>query len=306
MSDVVVQRMAALEQQPLRIAGPRPGFARGTIASIRDIAARRQLLDLLVRRELKSKYKDSVLGFFWSLMRPLVQLAVYYVAIGKFMGASAHTPDYAVYIYTGLSAWTIFSEIMLAGTGSIVANSGLVKKVYLPREVFPLSVVGSALFNFAIQLVILLGATALVGKFPLGGRWWYFVLSMAVLLVWSTALALLLSAINVYLRDMQYLVDVLLMMLFWASPIVYTWDLVSPHLAGFLKYGYLSNPITLVVLGFQKTFWVAGDQEVANGKVLFPGHLLPALGLALCVSLVILWVCQRIFARLQSNFAQEL
>jgi len=306
MSDVVSQRTAALERQPLRIAGPRPGFARGTLASVRDILGKRELLNFLVRRELKSKYKDSVLGFFWSLMRPLVQLGVYYVAIGKFMGASATTPDYAVFIYTGLSAWTLFSEIMLIGTGSIVANSGLVKKVYLPREVFPLSVVGSALFNFGIQLVILIGATVLVGKFPLGSRWWYFVLALAVLLVWSTALALLLSAVNVYLRDVQYLVDVVLMLLFWASPIVYSWGQVAGKFHGALRDLYLSNPMTLVIMGFQKTFWVAADKEIAQGKLLFPGHLVPALGIAFGVGLVFLWLCQRIFARLQSNFAQEL
>lgn len=307
MSDVVAARIAALEAQPLRVAGPRPGFARGTLSSIRDIAGKRELLDFLVRRELKAKYKDSVLGFFWSVMRPLVQLGVYYVAIGKFMGSSQHTPDFAVFIYTGLAAWTLFSEIMLGGTGSIVANSGLVKKVYLPREVFPLSVVGSALFNFAIQLVILIGATVLVGKFPVGARWWYFVLALAVLLVWATALALLLSAINVYLRDVQYLVDVVLMMLFWASPIVYTWDLVARHIAGtWLGTAYLSNPITLVVLGFQRTFWVASDAEVAQGRALFPQHLTLALLVALGVGMVALWLCQRVFARLQSNFAQEL
>lgn len=301
MSDTAAERSAALEQLPLRVAGPRPGFARGTLASIRDIVAHHELMGHLVRRELKARYKDSTLGFVWSLMRPLTQLLIYYVAIGKFMRAAEGTPDFAVFIYTGLTVWTLFSEIVLGGTGAIVANSGLVKKVYLPREVFPLSVVGSSLFNFGIQLVILLGTTVWIGKVPTGGRWAYFVLALAVVLVWGTALALLLSAVNVYLRDMQYLVDVALMVLFWASPIVYPWAYVERFAdGGIIETIYLSNPITLAVLGFQQTFWVGGDGQPV------PEHLGRSLGLMVLIGLVLLWLCQRVFARLQNNFAQEL
>lgn len=300
MTDTATARAAALADEPMRIAGPRPGFVRGTLSSLKDVVAHRELLGSLVRRELKSRYKDSALGFVWSLVRPLAMLLIYYVALGKFLGSERAVPDFAVFIYTGLTAWTLFSEVVLTGTASIVQNSGLIKKVYLPREVFPLSVVGSSLFNFGIQLVILLGATIMVGKFPTGERWLYFPLSLAVVLVWATALALLLSAVNVYLRDVQYLVDVALMILFWASPIVYAWHQVAGSVTGWLQDLYLLNPMTVAVLGFQRTFWVAGDDQLA------PGHLAERLGLALAVGLVLLWVCQRVFARLQSNFAQEL
>lgn len=300
MTDTATARAAALADEPMRIAGPRPGFVRGTLSSLKDVIAHRELLGSLVRRELKSRYKDSALGFVWSLVRPLAMLLIYYVALGKFLGSERAVPDFAVFIYTGLTAWTLFSEVVLTGTASIVQNSGLIKKVYLPREVFPLSVVGSSLFNFGIQLVILLGATIMVGKFPTGERWLYFPLSLAVVLVWATALALLLSAVNVYLRDVQYLVDVALMILFWASPIVYAWHQVAGSVTGWLQDLYLLNPMTIAVLGFQRTFWVAGDGQPA------PAHLAERLGIALAVGLVLLWVCQRVFARLQSNFAQEL
>ena len=137
-----------LAAEPLVPAGPVTGFVGGTADSVRGVWRYRELLDLLVRRELKSRYKDSALGFLWSLIRPLTQLLVYYIAIGKFLGAERSIPDFAIYIFTGLTAWGLFSEIISAGTGSIVANGGLVKKIYLPREVFPLSVIGSAFFNF--------------------------------------------------------------------------------------------------------------------------------------------------------------
>ena len=303
MTDIATERAARLAAEPLREAGPRPGFASGTLSSLRDIVAHRELMGFLVRRELKSRYKDSALGFLWSLIRPLAMLLIYYIALGKFLGAARSIPDFAIFIYTGLTAWTLFNEIVTIGTASIVANSGLIKKVYLPREVFPLSVVGSAVFNFLIQLGILLGATVVVGRFPTGPRWFYFPLSLAVLLVFATALALLLSAVNVYLRDVGYLVEVALLILFWASPIVYSWSLVHRQLIKYptLEQLYLLNPVTLAVCGFQQTFWVAGDSQPFEVTAL--GE---RLGIALVIGVIALWLCQRTFARLQANFAQEL
>lgn len=294
-------RALEIAAEPMRPAGPRHGFFGGTLESIRDIWARRELLDQLVRREIKARYKDSALGFFWTLAKPIAMLLVYYVAIGKFLQAAGQIPDFAVFIFTGLTAWQLFSDIVILGTGSIVGNAGLIKKVYVPREVFPLSVVGSALFNFVIQLGILILATLALGHFPLGARWLYFVLAMAVLVPFATALALLLSAINVYLRDVAYLVEIVLMIVMWASPIVYSWKLVQHAIGGtWLEQLYLANPVTLVVIAFQKAFWVAGDAQPT------PPDLTLRLLIAFAAAVVLLWFSQRVFARLQSNFAQEL
>lgn len=306
MTDVSEDREARLAAEPLRPAGPQPGFIQGTAQSLRDIVGQRELLDLLVKRELKARYKDSVLGFFWSLMKPLAMLLVYYVAIGKFLNAEqvpgrpGGIPDFAIFIFTGLTAWSLFSDIIIGGTGSIVVNGGLIKKIYLPREVFPLSVIGAAVVNFTIQLGILLAATVLVGAFPTGDRWWYFVVAFLVLLIFSTAVALLLAAVNVYLRDVQYLVEIAIMILLWASPIIYSWKLVDSALDGVAQTIYASNPMTQVVLGFQKAFWVGGDAEP------YPADLMQSLIITLGISVVLLWVCQRVFSRLQANFAQEL
>jgi len=294
-------RPARLAAEPLALAGPTPGFLRGTARSISDVWAHRELLSMLVHRELKARYKDSTLGFVWSLIRPLSLLIVYYVAIGKFLGGERSIPDIAIYIYAGLTAWGLFSEIVSVGTASIITNAALVKKVYLPREVFPLSVVGSALFNFLIQVVILIVATSALGKPPLGwGRLGFFALSLAVILVFGTALAFLLSAVNVYLRDVNYLVEIALMFGFWGVPVVYSWAQVQPHVTGALQTLYLCNPMTLVVFGFQRAFWTAGDSELA------PAHIGRDLLIALIVGTVFLWLSQRVFARLQNNFAQEL
>ncbi len=293
-------RNARLAAEPLVPSGPVTGFVGGTADSVRGVWHYRELLDLLVRRELKSRYKDSALGFLWSLIRPLTQLLVYYVAIGKFLGAERSIPDFAIYIFTGLTAWGLFSEIISTGTGSIVANGGLVKKIYLPREVFPLSVIGSAFFNFMIQMMILVVAAFIASEPPTLAGLGYVLLGTVVLLFYATAAAFLLSAINVYLRDVQYLVEVVLMVGFWISPIVYAWSFVHDALSPTLNAIYLANPVTLAVLAFQKGLWVAGADAPQ------PDDLVARLLIAIAIGLPLLWICQRVFARLQSNFAQEL
>ena len=313
MTNDAEARAVRLASEPLRPASPHPAFFSGTARSVRDIFGQRELLGLLVRRELKAKYKDSALGFFWSLAKPLALLLVYYVAIGRFLNAEASprntggVPDFAIFIFCGLTAWQLFSDIVVGGTGSILSNAGLIKKVYLPREVFPLSVVGASLVNFAFQLVVLVGATIALGHVPTGGRWLYGLLSLLVLVVWSSALALLLAAVNVYLRDVQYMVEILIMILFWASPIVYAWRMVDGAIDGWMQQLYLANPMTQVVLGFQKAFWVAGDTWTVDGRPVDaqPANLATMLAVTLVVSLVLLWLSQRLFTRLQANFAQE-
>lgn len=293
-------RATALAAEPLVVVGPDAGFVGGLRSAVSGILAYRELLGLLVRRELKARYKDSTLGFAWSLLRPLTMLVVYYVAIGRFLGAERQIPDFAVYVFTGLTAWFLFQEIVSAGTGSIVGNAGLIKKVYLPREVFPLAAVGGALVNFATQLVILVLAVVVTGLLVIDGRLVWAPVAVAVLVVWGLGLALVLSAVNVYLRDVQYLVEISLMVLFWASPIVYSWEFVANTLPGWAQQLYLANPVTAAVLGMQRTFYTSGE------NLPFPDDHMTRLLVMLGIGCVLVVAGQRLFARLQANFAQEL
>ncbi|MCU1424308.1 MAG: sugar transporter [Microbacteriaceae bacterium] len=289
--------------------------------SIKEIVAHRELLDLLIRRELKARYKDSSLGFLWSLIKPITMLLIYYVAIGQFLGAARGIPEFAIFVFSGLTLWGLFSEIIAGGTSSIVGNAGLIKKVYLPREIFPLAAAGSALFNFAIQFAVLLIATIALGDIPWTPSIGYVPAGVAVALIYGIALALLLSALNVYLRDIQYLVEVGLLLFFWASPIVYSYAYVvdAAQRTGNLWIAeiYLWNPITIAMLAFQRGMWVAGSrdnvmgQDAAGADIIvraqaWPENLdLRLLGAAV-VGLVLVWAFQRVFSRLQGNFAQEI
>ena len=294
---------------PRVITGPmveigRSGTRRGFVASLREIASYRQLLRRLVSREVRAKYKDSSLGVVWSLMRPLAQLVIYYVAIGQFLGAAKNIPDFAVFVFTGLTIWTLYSEIIGSGTQSVLSNAGLVKKVYLPREIFPLAAVGGALFNFGVQFIVLIVATFVVGRPPLTPYILLAPLAIVLMIVLGTAIALVLSAVNVYLRDVQHILEIVLLVLFWASPILYSAGFVHGALGGsWLEELYLANPVTLAVLGMQRALWVAGSSDPSQ---YWPPMLGIRMLVALALSLVALYFAQRVFSRLQGNFAQEL
>lgn len=294
------QRSRRLLSEPWQNAGAAQGNVSGTIASVREIWSHRQLLGLLTKRELKSRYKDSAGGFLWSLAKPLTQLFIYYIVIGQFLGAARGIENFAIYIFAGLTIYTLFSEIVGSGTGSIIANAGLVKKVYLPREIFPLAAVGSALFNFAVQMIILIAAALALGTLTFGSHLLFGLGALVLILIWGTAISLLLAALNVYLRDIQYLVEVVLLLLMWASPILYSWQQAAASLPGWVLEIYVNSPITLAVLGFQEAFW----SEASNGVPL--PHLAIRMLIAAAVGIIALIGTQRIFSRLQGDFAQEL
>lgn len=277
---------------------------------LREVWDYRDLLRNLVSKELKVKYKDSALGFVWTLVRPLLYLLVYSVAIGIFLGAGRTIPDFGVYLFTGLLAWTLFTDIIGGATGSIVGNAGLVKKVYFPRELLTFSVVGACLVNAALQIVVLVGAWVVTDAYPQLGDLYLVPLALLVLLIFATALGLVLAAMNVYLRDVQYLVEVGLLLWFWMTPIVYDWTKVREQLTvandlDWLFEIYMANPMTNVVLAFQRALWPAGNSE-AGQAFYYSGNLGLRLGVLAVASLALLWLAQRVFARAQGNFAQEL
>ena len=295
-------RAARISALPMEMTSARIPFFASGLPTVREIWRRRELVGLLVRRELRARYKGSSLGIVWSLIKPLVQLLVYYLAIGQILGAARSIPSFAIFVFIGLTTWTLATEIITSGTRSIVDNAGLVKKVTLPREIFPLAAVGSALVNLGIQFIVLLAAMIAIGQFPLSwGALWLFP-SLLLIVTFSSAIGLLLSAVNVYLRDIQHLVEVVLIVAFWTSPIVYAYSFVSTLQLGWLLQVYLLNPITLGVLGMQRALWVAG----AGVTGAFPPHLGQRILIAFVISAVLLWVSHRIFQKLQGNFAQEL
>ena len=280
-------------------------FWRGFGVTVGEVWRYRELLVNLVRKELKVKYKGSALGFAWSLARPMLMLLIYYIAIGKFLRTPV--PDFVVFLFSGLVAWTFFADVVNGATNAIVGNAGLIKKVYFPREILPLAVVGAALVQFLLMVLVLFGVVVLSGRHVDVLDLLGLPSALVPLLRLSVAGALLMSAANVYLRDTQHLVEVGLLFWFYMTPILYAYGTVQDKIhsaGGLVEQLYLANPMAVICFGFQDGIYQTGS--VNGTRLLYAGPLALRLGVLTLVTAALLWLAQRVFARVQGNFAQEL
>jgi len=298
----------------VRINAPQT-FFHGFTPAVREIWQFRELLTNLVRKELKVKYKDSVLGFLWSLARPLFLLMVYWIIFGKFLKAGV--PNFAFYLFSGLVAWDLFGSTLGAATVSITGNGGLIKKIYFPREILPLAAIGAGLVHFVLQLIVLF-STLLAFRYDFFG-WNLLLLPLAIvaLVIFMTSVCVFLAAANVYLRDVQHLLEVFLLFWFWMTPIVYpintAINAMSKHTVMGINLAqiYLLNPMTNIVMGFQRAIYKFKVVHTPGGSVqtLYQAsdseYILRLVAVAVG-SLLLVWLAQRFFARAQGNFAQEL
>jgi ABC-2 type transport system permease protein len=199
----------------------------------------RELLGNLARKELKVKYKDSVLGFVWSLLNPLLYLVVFSLVFSEVL--RVQVPRFGIFLLSGLLAWNLLSAGVSGGTASIVANGSLVQKVWFPREVLPMAAIGAAIVHFVLQLAVLAVALVVFRHAPDWSSMVAFVPAMIALLLLTAALGLLLAAVNVGLRDTQHLLELGLLAWFWLSAIVYPYSLVADRL-GDRRVGHAAQP----------------------------------------------------------------
>lgn len=281
---------------------------RSVVEHLRGVWSYRELLLGMVRKELKVKYKNSALGFLWSMLNPAMYLVVFYVVFQLVLGSGI--PYFPIYLLSGLLAWNLFSTSLGAATGSIVGNSSLVNKVYFPREILPLAAVGANLVHFFLQgIVLVLGL--IVFQFQVDLAWlWLAVPALAVLLLFTSALGIFLACINVYARDTQHLLELAMLAWFWMTPIVYQWALPAAQLEarGLPASLSLVNPMASIVLAFQRAFY--GIVTTDDGLRLLPeaGQWWYVRNLTIvgAISLVLFFLAVRLFDRLEANFAEEL
>jgi lipopolysaccharide transport system permease protein len=217
----------------------------------RELFSSRELLANLTLREIKGKYKRTVFGQLWSLANPLAQMLIYTFIFSVIfrqppqIGSPSGIKVYALFLLCGLLPWLFFAAVVNAGTGSLVANASLVQKVYFPRVVLPLSQVGAVGFNWLFEMAVLVIALSIVGAFVL--PWLPMVLlAMVLLAIFAAGVALLLSVANVYFRDTEHLLAIVLQIWMYLTPIIYPISLVqteSDHLGGLL-----GTPVTLIDL----------------------------------------------------------
>ena len=280
----------------------KPGVGRGLL----DIYGDRFLLKLLVRKEIKIRYRGSVLGLLWSYVKPLMQFLIYFIALGIFLNLEHGTPNYAIYLFAGIVLVNFFTEALSNSTRSIVDNRDLLRKIYLPRVLFPVATVWVSAAHFLPQMIVLIAACLLVGWAPSVLQLAAVVLIFLMVSVLATGLGLMFGAVNVYFRDSENIVDMIVMVVTWASPVLYVWSMVE-RVMGPWYWLYQLNPMTTAVEVFHWAFWeptLKADQ-VITGTV--PPDLFTLwLPVSMFVTLVVLFLGQLTFRRLSVHFAQEL
>ena len=281
-----------------KLALEEPGRGAGLFA----VLQRRYLLKLLVRKELRVRYRGSMLGMVWSYVKPATQFVVFYIALGVFLELNQATEAYAVYLFSGIVVINFFGEGFGNATRSVVGNAPLVRKIYLPREMFPVSSIWVAAVHFFPQLVVLVLGTVVAGWRPSFVNIAAGILGFVIVAVFSLGLGLLFGAVNVMFRDAENFVDLIIMVATWTSPVLYTWDRVQSALPGWAFTLYQANPLTAAVELFHYCFWFPATDGTAP---LPPNQLMWGL-VGLGIAFIALAIGQSVFTRLEGRFAQEL
>lgn len=275
-----------------------PGRSRGLI----DALSYSYLLRLLIRKGTLTRYHGSVLGWVWSYVKPAAQFLVFYLVFGFVLGLNEGIDNFPIYLFSGMIAINLFGEAFGNATRSIVDNTALVQKIFLPRELFPLSAVVVAFVHFLPQVVILVVVCLLYGWVPTLVGIASILLGMLIVVTLAVGLGLLFGAINVAFRDAQNLVELILLFANWTSPVLYAWTLVADKVSPWMLSVYLANPLTSAVELFHAGFWFS----TTSGSLPQPPHLLFYSVIGLLISLVILAIGQLVFKRLEGHFAQNL
>lgn len=282
-----------------------PGKAGGLL----DVFRWHYLLRLLVRTGVTTRYRNSVLGWTWSYVRPAAQFLVFWVVLGLFLNLERGIPNYAVYLFSGIVVINLFSEAFKNATTSIVGNAALVRKVYLPRQLFAVSAVIVAFVHFLPQVGLLLVVCLFLG--------WIVNISvvsvlailaaMLIVMLFALGLGLLFGAMNVRYRDAENIVELFLLLATWASPVLYFWTMVQSALdqldwPSWVLELYLLNPLTQAVELFHFAFWY----PVTETSLTLPPDLAMNTLWTLLISVAVLLIGQAVFRRLEGRFAQDL
>ena len=254
----------------------------------REIYAYREMIFSLVKRDLKGRYKGSALGFVWTFLNPLFQLAVYTMVFSVIMRAGIE--DYYLFLFVALIPWIFFSTSLTGGAGCILAQQDMVKKIYFPREVLPVSFVTGQFINLLLSFLVIIPVLVVTHRIPDP----LAVLSLPVVMLSGYTLALgfamCMSAVTVYLRDMEYVLGILVMAWQFLTPVMYPVEQVPKE----VQWLFAVNPMRYMIEAYRDILYY--------GKP--PGKgTLPVIAVIGIVALLAGWM---LFLRLQRHFVEEL
>ena len=247
----------------------------------------RELLKNNVKKEIRGRYKNSILGVIWTFLNPLLQLAVYAFIFPLIL---KNTLDYyVIFVCVGLIPWTFFTASISQSAYTIIANGNIVKKVYFPREILPISIVTSAMVNFLISTIIIVAFCLLYGlgltKYVI-----FFPIILVIQYILQLGIAFVLSACTVYFRDLEHFIQIILQVMFYATPIVFSRESIPEAFRPIINL----NPMAHIINGYRDIFYY---QQLPDFK---------SLGMLFILSIAVCIIGYFIFKKLQKGFAKEL
>jgi len=254
---------------------------------IKNLYQYRELLKNNIKKDIRGKYKGAWLGILWSFINPLLMLAIYSIVFSEIM--KVDIKNYSMFMFVAIIPWTFFTSTITNGTSAMITNSGIIKKVYFPREIILVSFATSGAVTFLISCLIMVAFLLLTG---VGLSVYALIFPLILILQYFLTLGiiLILSAITVYVRDIEHFVNIILMALFYGTPIVYSMEMVPDKIAWIL---YL-NPMTSIISAYR--------------DILFYKRLPDFNGLGVLAIVIFLLVAVGLFVfdKLQRRFAEEL
>lgn len=254
---------------------------------IKEIYMYRQFLKTSVKKEFRGKYKKSFFGVLWSFINPLLQLLIYALVFPFIL--KIKEDNYVMFLFSALIPWNFFATTIAQSTSVVVGNGGILKKVYFPREILPMSIVISGAINFLISCIIIFVALIISGIGISANILWLPVILLVQCII-TLAICLILSALTVYIRDLEYFINVLLQLWMYVTPVLYSMELIPEKFANF----FALNPMVEIINAYRNIFYY---QTAPNLK---------ALAILAGVGIVGVFIGYVIFKKLEKRFAEEL
>ena len=257
------------------------------IQVFKNIYEYREMLKSLVSKDLKTRYKGSFLGFLWTFLNPLMQLAVYALIFPFLMRIDEK--NYAMFLFVGLLPWIFFSTSLQTSSDCIIENENLVKKIYFPRQVLPLSVATAGMMNYIYGLLVVFVSLLLT---RIGITWYALYLPLILLIqyVLVVGFCLLVSSLNVYIRDLEHIVNIATMAWFYATPIVYKLEMMPQWVQNILVF----NPMTPLVVSYRNVLYYGISPDFGS------------LWIAAAEAIIIFVAGMLGFDKLEKGFAEEI
>lgn len=258
------------------------------IKKMKELYDYREMIYSLVRKELRGRYKSSILGFLWTFINPLCQIIIYTIVFSNIF--RMNVDKYYIFLTVVMIPWVFFTSSITGGAVSIVNQQDLIKKIYFPREVLPISYVTSCFVNMLLSFVVVFGMLLVTGWGVNLRALIYLPLVMLVEYVLCLGFTMIISACTVYVRDLEHIMGVLMMAWIYLTPVMYDMEYIPENLMPI----FMMNPMTPVAIAYREILYYKQVPELSN------------LMLSIGVGVVSLVLGSIIFAKLQKNFVEEL